>query len=401
MNQTLPGSLTEAAFYQLVREKLQTVPAEHDWRATEPVSSPRRAQAFAAHDSAATWQRLATDMLAQDQPTEAAIAQAAAGWLDPQAASDTPALVPLDDEWTRVLLDAAQPFRERHWHAWAMKSGHGKSLTYIPALMRAAADANFSLRARVYRSLGQCGHPAVIQCLHEGTADPHAFARAQAIRSLGWLGDPTGVTFLLRCAAADRHAVVRRTAAAALERIVGFWLLFGEWQAIGASPERWYAALRRLVEAGLSAVVADLVWYHQQFAAADPWIMRLKQQIQADRVAQYADQRMPLSYHDFFPEAEGFEAMLAAMPIDEHDSRPGGLRFLAGWLRSDYPELQLTALASVSRRRATKLGRLVGRLLDSPHPEVVWHARRTLRCLDAGTMDQRRTNPSHVLWIAL
>ena len=283
-----------------------------------------------------------------------------------------------------------------------MKESPTKALTYIPALMRAAADANFSLRARVYRSLGQCGHPAVIQCLHEGTADPHAFARAQAIRSLGWLGDPTGVPLLLHCATDDPHAVVRRTAAAALERIVGYWVLYGEWLAISDSLERWYTALHLLVETGLSLVAADIVWYHHKVTATDPLIMQLKTQIQSDRAARHPARSLPVvSYNDFFPEAYGFEGMVDRASLVLQDSRAAWLRLLGEWLTSDYPELHLTALAMVSRRRATELIPLVEQVLDTSCPEVVWHARRTLRCLDAGTMAQRRTNPSHPSWVAL
>jgi hypothetical protein len=401
MKRLLPGSFTEATFHHLVQEKLHTIAAEGSLRMGELVSSQQRAQAFAAHDSAVAWQQLATTALAHNQTTEAAIAHAAACWLDPQLANDQLPLVSLDDELTRGL-DATQPFRERHWHVWAMKEDSTKAHTYIPALLRAAADANFSLRARVYRSLGQSGHPAVIQCLHEGTADPHAFARAQAIRSLGWLGDPTGVPLLLHCATDDAHAVVRRTAAAAVERIVGYWLLYGEWQAISDSPERWYAALHLLGETGLSTVMADILWYHQKVTATDPMIMQLKAQIQADRAARRAARSLPeVSYHDFFPEADGFEVMLNATLFGLYDSRPAWLRLLAEWLRSDYPELHLTGLAIVSRRHATELTPLVEQFLNTPHPEIVWHARRTLRCLDAGTMAQRRTNPGHPSWVAL
>lgn len=415
MNRLLPGSLTEATFHHLVQEKLHTIAAECSLRTWELVSSPQRAQAFAAHDSAAAWQQLAMSALEHNQTTEAAIAHAAACWLDPQMASDQLPLVPLDDELTRGL-DATQPFHERHWHAWAMKEDSTIARTYIPALMRAAADANFSLRARVYRSLGQSGHPAVIQCLHEGTADAHAFARAQAIRSLGWLGDPTGVPLLLHCATDDPHAVVRRTAAAALERIVGYWLLYGEWQPISDSPQRWYSAVHRLVDAGLSTVVDDILWYHQKVTTTDPTIMQLKKQIQADRAAQHDAQTdrvtsdddffpetdgFEVSYHDFFPEADGFEVMLDWDPIVLNDSLIDWIRPLAAWLTSDYPELHINGLAIVSRRRVTELTSHVERFLDTARPDVVWHARRTLRCLDAGTMAQRRTNPSHPSWVAL
>lgn len=121
----------------------------------------------------------------------------------------------------------------------------------VPTLLRWECDHNFSIRARIYRSLGQRAHPAAIQALQEGMHDPHPFARAQAVRSLGWCADPTGIEFLRQLAAADPHPEVRRTAAKAIERIVGFWTFYGEWNAIAASPARILAAARQLSDVGL------------------------------------------------------------------------------------------------------------------------------------------------------
>ena len=127
----------------------------------------------------------------------------------------------------------------------------------LPSLLLHECDENFSIRTRMYRSIGQVGELVGVCALREGTYDPHWFARAQAVRSLGWLGDPFCAERLSRLVAHDPSEEVRRTSALALERIVAFWLYFGRWSSIRHDPEQTLAMVRELCGYGLRMVASE------------------------------------------------------------------------------------------------------------------------------------------------
>ncbi len=129
----------------------------------------------------------------------------------------------------------AQPWRQRHWLAWDCKN---YGITDVPTLVAEAHDESFSVRARVYRSLGQVGHPAAVFTLRDALEDAHPFARAQAARALGWLGDAGAVEALLGRARRDMDEEVQRASRDALARIVALWEHWGEWPAILSSPSK-------------------------------------------------------------------------------------------------------------------------------------------------------------------
>lgn len=217
------------------------------------LSSIRWRDYLAALDHPGRWLELGRDHEREGWLIEANLCFAAARWLDPAVesaiATTTAARNP---RLPRCILDQpsaeypAVRFADRHWRAWAMRN-----CCDLPTLLRWECDRNFSIRARIYRSLGQRPHPAAIQALQEGTHDPHPFARAQAVRSLGWCADPTGVEHLQRLAIDDPHPEVRRTAATAVERIVGFWMFYGQWNTIAADPRKLLSVAHQLAELGL------------------------------------------------------------------------------------------------------------------------------------------------------
>jgi HEAT repeats len=215
-----------------------------------------------AVDRPGRWLELGEAAEADGWTIEANACFAAARWLDPTCEDRIAATVeprsPALPARLRRQPDASypsQPFGQRHWLAWDMKN-YGR--LDLPTLLRWECDSNFSIRARIYRSLGQRPHPASIQALQEGTFDPHPFARAQAARSLGWCADPTWVGALHGLSQTDPDAEVRRTAAKAVQRIMGFWRFYGEWNAIAASPARMLDVARQLIDEGLPALAYDI-----------------------------------------------------------------------------------------------------------------------------------------------
>jgi hypothetical protein len=230
----------------------------------ERVSAARWRACLACFDRPAQWLELALRIDEEGRIIEAAAALAAARWLDPEGTRD--AIARHRGSWAEGLPEAvfAQPdptFRacsaqERHWRAWDMKN-HG--LSDLPSLLAFESDENFSVRARVYRSLGQCPHPVSIQALHEGCLDPHPFARAQAIRSLGWCADPTTTGDLARVAVDDPDPFVRRAAEQARQRIVGYWRHFGDWEQLMADAATGRSTAASLIDQGMPHLATDVL----------------------------------------------------------------------------------------------------------------------------------------------
>ncbi len=276
------------------------------------LSSQRWQSYLAAFDRPGRWVELGQALEHEGWLIEANACFAAARWLDP---TREPAIAAItgarDPGLPRRLRDQpatdypALPFHERHWRAWDMKNyGH----LDLPTLLRWECDHNFSIRTRIYRSLGQRPHPAAIQALQEAMHDPHPFARAQAVRSLGWCADPTGVGSLRSLATEDPHPEVRRTAAKAIERIVGFWTFFGEWNAIATSPERTLAAARQLAELGLGIFAWEVtVHFGGAGSGKHPAIDALSDDL--ERYISSTDNRDGGSdYSDWFAEARAIES---------------------------------------------------------------------------------------------
>lgn len=216
---------------------------------------------IAALDRADAWLALAAQHEAAGRLLQANAALATARWLDP-ATADSAAEIVRDRRTESLpdrLLEQPQPgFRarrlaDRHWRAWAMKPP-----VDLPSLVAYACDENFSVRARIYRSLGQQSLVAAVPVLRDALHDPDDFARAQAVRSLGWIGEPTSFERLLRLAGEDPSAEVRRTALLACQRIAGYWRFYGEWRTIVHS-RRLFDVARELASAGLGGFANDLV----------------------------------------------------------------------------------------------------------------------------------------------
>lgn len=238
---------------------------------------------------------------------------AAARWLDPncedEIAETTGLRSPeLPDRLLRQPDPSypAQSFAQRHWLAWDMKN-YGR--LDLPTLLRWECDRNFSVRTRIYRSLGQRPHPASIQALHEGTHDPHPFARAQAVRALGWSADPTFVERLAELSVLDPDPEVRRSAGKARQRIHGFWRFYGEWNDIAGSAERVCEVARVLVDEGLPAFAHDVVLAFGR--DEEPELAALIEAVEAEALEpeepeDYADDRSRYSY--WFGEAKDTES---------------------------------------------------------------------------------------------
>lgn len=322
-----------------------------------------------AFDRPARWIELARAHEGEGQWIRANADLAAARWLDPEGTrADADALRAARPEGLPRRL-AVQPdptwrgerFGQRHWRAWDMKN---YALLDLPTLVDGASDENFSVRTRVYRSLGQRPHPASIQCLREGTLDPHFFARAQAVRSLGWCVDPTAPALLAELARRDPHPEVRRTAEKARQRIVAYWLLFGRWSEVFASAEASVAAARGLIAEGLPEAAADCVggYWREDGAEAKTLYRTL-------RPGPY--RRNPeREYNHWFEDAQREEAALAA--ADDGDAA------LAAAIRGDDPTARARALYVVSRHERTALrGEVEARQRDDG--AVGWGARRVMR----------------------
>jgi hypothetical protein len=136
-----------------------------------------------AKDNAVTWLKLSKEHEHKGEKHESNIALSITYWLNPYLPDDRSVreLFNLEIPQQRGVRSFKisefrdLPFRARHWYAWAMK-GY-RYPTNIPDLILNECDENFSIRTRIYRSLGQIGHPASIPILQEATKDPHPFAR--------------------------------------------------------------------------------------------------------------------------------------------------------------------------------------------------------------------------------
>ena len=241
--------------------------------------------------------------------------------------------------------------------------------------MAYASDENFSIRTRIYRSIGQRPHPATIQLLQEATLDPHWFARAQAVRSLGWTCAPTFIDEMQRLRTGDPSPEVRRTATKALQRIVGFWLHFGQWQTIVTTPGAALEVARQLAEKGLATFADEVV---RSFGWDDPAAVALSDELES--LALERDRSDPeFEYHHHFAAAKAFEQAI-------EPARPeAAVRRL---LQSD-PDEQMEGLYIVSRHGMTNLVPIVVQLVADPGC-VGWNARRVMRHLNLGDLTQRR-----------
>lgn len=243
----LERMVEDAIFLRLEEYRAHFFTAE-EWQAIEP-----------GRTSARQW--LEKGRAATARPMTAASSIAAARWLDASLESEAEALLKSrNPKLPQVMLNEPRrdypdkKFAKRHWEAWDMKN-YGR--LKLPSLLLHEGDENFSIRTRMYRSIGQVGDLVGVYALREGTHDPHGFARAQAVRSLGWLGDPFSAERLRHLAKHDPSEEVRRTAALALERIAAFFLYFGQWRAIQHDPRRVLGMVRELCEHGLRAAARE------------------------------------------------------------------------------------------------------------------------------------------------
>ncbi|WAS93557.1 HEAT repeat domain-containing protein [Nannocystis punicea] len=290
----------------------------HGGEAPSCLTSARWREYLGALDAPERWLAAGRAREAEGWTIEANACFAAARWLAPDCAPEVAAIVAAREAGVPALVVSqpapefpASSFRGRHSHAWSMKTA---GYLYIPSLLRWECDPNFSVRARIYRSLGQRPHPAAIAALHEGTDDPHPFARAQAVRSLGWCADPTFVARLRDLATGDPHRDVRRTAARAVQRIVGYWSYYGEWLAIAASESRTVAVVRELVAAGLPAFAYEVA-IRSGRADDDTELGALTDALEPEALLKDLADRTG-EYSHWFAEAEAVEADVAPSLTD-------------------------------------------------------------------------------------
>lgn len=290
------------------------------------------------------WLELGSDAEDDGWTVEANACFAAARWLDPSVEGEIAEVSKRrSPELPARLLQQpdssypAQPFAKRHWLAWDMKN-YGR--LDLPTLLRWECDRNFSVRTRIYRSLGQRPHPASIQALHEGTNDPHPFARAQAVRALGWCADPTFIERLAELATLDDDPEVRRSAGKASQRIRGFWRFYGEWNDIAGSAARTREVARVLVDEGLPAFAFDvLLAFGHDGTDEEALVEALEAQaLEREQPEDWANDRS--SYASWFAEARQIEAS------PEPNVEPGAAGFEARRTR------RRLGLGSIVERRA-------------------------------------------------
>jgi hypothetical protein len=343
--------LADDVFIELQRYRARFITAE-TWR-----------REIAALDRAGAWLALAAEHEAADRLLQSNAALAAARWLDPATAGSAADLVcgRRTESLPDRLLEQPQPgFRarrlgDRHWRAWDMKNHGGVD---VPSLIAYACDESFSMRARIYRSLGQQPLVAAVPVLREALHDPDDFARAQAVRSLGWIGEPTSFERLLGLAGDDPSAEVRRSALLACQRIAGYWRFYGEWRTIVRRSHRRLEVIRELASTGLGGFANDLVefWPHGDLSDDD--------------------------YHALRCELEPFslagERTDVARRYDYHLRAAGELEdAIAGADPEHEPNLML-ALFAASKQRA--MSSRIADLVTAPEP-IGWNARRALRAL--------------------
>jgi hypothetical protein len=357
----------------------------HEW-----VSARRWKQCLHAFDFPDRWIALAREIQEDGRIVESNAALAAACWLDPASSrAGAAALIaarPLDlPDRLREQPDPtfrSKAFHERHWSAWDMKN---YALLDLPSLLAFESDENFSVRTRVYRSLGQSPHPAAIQALQEGMLDPHPFARGQAVRSLGWCADPTSIGWLAYVSEQDPNEHVRRAADQARQRIIGYWTYFGEWAVRTDSVASCIQTARELLEQGLPRIALDVLRFREETDEAlwekpDNVLDELLEElsgIDPDALLDAPERH----YTHWFGEARRVEAALREGPWNLERCREA----LDG---TDEAERSL-ALLQVSAQRHEELLPTIEALSGAPEP-IGWCARRALRCMGRGTMPQRR-----------
>lgn len=318
---------------------------------------------IAALDRADAWLALAEQHEAAGRLLQSSAALATARWLDPATADPAADIVRgrraecLPDR----LLEQPQPgFRtrrlaDRHWRAWDMKN-HGA--VDLPSLAAYACDESFSVRARIYRSLGQQSLVAAVPVLREALHDPDDFARAQAVRSLGWIGEPTSFDRLLQLAGDDSSAEVRRSALLACQRIAGYWRFYGEWRTIIRRPRRLFEVARELASAGLGGFANDLIEWGMHADISDDERHAIRCELEPFSLAgDHSDLARRYDYH--FRAASELEAAIArADPAHE-------------------PDVML-ALHAASKQHV--MSPRIADLVTAPEP-IGWNARRALRAL--------------------
>jgi hypothetical protein len=290
---------------------------------------------------------------------ESNAAIAAATWLDPAAENRAQAIRRSRTGLLATVL-ADEPIRKTPTHsdAWSWKLSSG---SHLPSLLAHEHIESFSVRTRIYRSLGQVPHQAAAATLREALDDPHPFARAQAARSLGWLCDPIAVE-RLQGLREDKDPEVRRTAKLAVERIVGYWTLFGEWRPTLLVAVRHVAAIEQLADLGLRAFAYELI-RRLPTETARPLQKRLA------RYSLHGKPRPEREYHFHFAADAAERSRIAA--TDPHASGPAMLRLFA-----------------ISAHRATDCLAFAAERVREDGP-VGWNARRVFRALGIGRPDQR------------
>ncbi|MCF8372276.1 MAG: HEAT repeat domain-containing protein [Bacteroidales bacterium] len=284
-------------------------------------------------------------------------------------------------------------FHYRHWMAWSM--AQGGSHNYVPALLDYSSDEKFLLRTRIYRTLGQSPHPFSILCLQEATNDLHPFARAQAIRSLGQNCDPTFVGELISIANEDNSNEVKRVAKKALQRIVGYWEFYGEWKKILESDEKIKEKIYYFLDIGFDNFASKLIEstvgsIHQVSKLDERMTQFIKEYRNKQKPELYENFRESSHYSDYFPDANEFEKSLE-WPEQENTSYAySRIQNTLRLLRSrDCDELML-GLYLTSRHGLKEFKNEIITHTQSENEHVAWNARRALRRLGIGTLEQRK-----------
>jgi hypothetical protein len=285
---------------------------------------------------------------------EASAAAAAATWLDPAA---KPRARAIRARHGSIVADEPSSKPPSHWQAWAWGKRRGGQ--HIPSLLAHDHVESFRIRTRIYRSLGQVPHQASAAALREALDDPHPFARAQAARSLGWLCDPLAVE-RLQPLAEGGDGEVRRTAKRAIQRIVGYWTLFGEWHETWWNVQRRARAIEQLADLGLRSFAYELIAM-MPTEVAGPLQSKL---------ARYSLHAKHPRRHGTFVEEEAREAAELAAT----DPR--------------VPGPSMRRMFAITAQRATDQLAYVERLVRAREP-IGWNARRVFRAFDTGTPAQR------------
>ncbi len=370
--------MDDAAFPELLASKLanpdlKETPFFAQHNGIGPLDARRWRRCLDAFDSWQAWLDLAQEWDGNGRPVEANAAIAAARWLDPEPCKEW-----IPRIWSnRSMAEPdpefrARPFRKRHWHAWNMKNLAWQEL---PSLMGVESDENFSVRTRVYRSLGQCPHPASIQVLQEASYDVHPFARAQATRSLGWCAAPTALPRLDELKS-DPDDQVRRAAEQAWQRIVGYWMYFGEWEAIRGDSRRLAEVVDVLLHRNLIYLAHDLL--ESLSHRLDDRLLRIREELwELEPVEEWGRER---DYGFWFEDAERQEKSV-------RNSKAGLSTLRAAVEKGDLPT-RMNALLVISWKGLEEFIPLIESLVSNPEP-LGWAARRALRAMNRGTMELR------------